>query len=130
MERGSSTVRALTIIGSAIVLAAGGRVAVAQDAGCSRLTFDAINTETKVSPDYLTAEELAAFFEKMPLLPSALRANLDPAATFASWDVVPEGGDGRVTREEFDSRRQLVPGTRECGRVYGPPPDAAGDSAK
>jgi hypothetical protein len=97
-------------------------------------TFDAINQADADGnkDDHLTVDELRVYFAEM----TAARGggpgggapgggapggapgggNQDFVATiFASWDTVPEGGDGMITEEEFNNRPQGGGGRRGGG---------------
>jgi hypothetical protein len=129
------TVKKLTMISSAIVLAAGWQLAQAQPPGGGGggrggfgMSFDAINqadAEGK-KDDYLTVEELTAFFAQLQAGRGGPPGGgggggggrgFDPANIFASWDTLPEGApDGKVTEAEFNNRPQ------GRGRAGGGPP--------
>lgn len=111
----------LGLISSALVVAIGWQAAQAQPpgggGGFQPPTFDSINQADADGnkDDHLTVEEVTAYFETM----MAGRGGgggrgFDPATIFAGWDTIPEGGDGKITQEEFDARPQ--------GRGRGGPP--------
>jgi hypothetical protein len=93
------------------------------------MSFDAINQadEDGNKDDHLTLEEVRAFFEEMmagrgggpaggggPGGGAGAGGEDFVATIFANWDTDPEGGDGKITEEEFENRPQ--------GRRGGPPP--------
>lgn len=109
----------LTILSSALLIAGVWQAAQAQPPGGggfgAGMTFDAINQADADGnkDDYLTVEELRAFMEERQAAGGGGGGRFggggqgggDFVATmFARWDTQPEGGDGRITREEFDNR--------------------------
>ncbi len=120
----------LTILISGATLLGGWQLAQAQPpgggGGFTPPTFDALNTETEQSPDYLTQEEVMAFMrQRMAAFggggpggpgggPGAGGPGAGgpgggggPGGMFGRWDA---DGDGKVTRDEFDARPRGGPG--------------------
>lgn len=124
----------LTLLSSALLITGGTQIAHAQPpggGGFAQMDFDALNTETEDSPDYLTEAEVMAFMQRMmanrgggpggpggppgggPGGPGGPRAGgpgggpgggAGPAGMFGRWDA---DGDGKVTREEFENRQRF-----------------------
>lgn len=131
-----------TIVSSALLIVGGWQLAQAQPPGGGRggmaqMSFDAINQadEDGNKDDHLTIEEVRAFFEEMMAGraggPGGGRAGGGGpgggdfiATIFSNWDTDPEGGDGKITEEEFDNRQQMGGrgGAGPGGRAGGPPP--------
>jgi len=117
-------VNKLTLISSALLIAGGTQIAQAQPPGgrgqMPAMDFDAINTETEDSPDYLTEAEVNAFMQRMMANraggpggaggppgggqggPRAGGPGGGAGGMFGRWDT---DGDGKVTREEFQNRQ-------------------------
>ena len=95
----------LTLISSAILIAGGTQVAQAQPpgggAGMPAMDFDAINTETADSPDYLTEAEVNAFMHE-PLAREFPIHTGSPATLAAAEDRI------RVSNSESHASVQKV----------------------
>lgn len=128
----------MTMVSSALLIVGGWQLAQAQPpgggpGGFTPPTFDSINQadEEGNKDDHLTIEEVRAYFEEMMAGraggPGGGRAGGGPggpggedfiATMFSNWDTDPEGGDGMITEEEWDSRPQM--GGRRGGGPGGP----------
>lgn len=85
---------------AAIVLIASAPLAWGQQ---QQLTFEPLDTD---QDGWLSKEEVAAFAARIPNRPNA-------DEVFARWDT---NNDGKVSKEEFDTRPRGSGGPRQAGR--------------